>query len=505
MSAKLTLQEVDSELKSHGLKRIGEYRSPSLPVKCENEEGYVVYPRICNLRKKTVTRKFSVSNPDSIKNISLWINLNNKPFDLIGGQNFIKAKDKLTLKCRKCDEVFVATWDHIHSGAGCPFCSGNKVGSKNSCFTKRPDLLRYFEDPEQAKEILPNSRRSIKFLCPYCGSKKESPMYWVSYWGFSCKNCSDGVSTPEKFVSNLLKCLRINFIPQYSPEWSEGKRYDFFLNDFNLIIETHGRQHYVDNLSGYFAGNRNEKENDVIKERLAKINGYNYVTIDCRESSLDWLKENLVKELGNHLNFSNIDWKDIFVKSQNSFCRDSWNLWNAGLKSPLAISKKLGINRFTIINYLKRGSELGIVEYDPKEEMRKSARRTKINTRKSVNQYSLSGNFIKKWDGVIEVEKNLGIGNSGIYQCASGKLKSAAGFIWKFTDDNSPIEVIIRRPKKSNPINQYSRSGDFINKWESAQEASSKLGIRCDRILDCLENKAKSTKGFIWRFCDDYL
>ena len=54
------------------------------------------------------------------------------------------------------------------------------------------------------------------------------------------------------------------------------------------------------------------------------------------------------------------------------------------------------------------------------------------NITKEVNQYDLEGNFIKKWDSIMEVQRTLGIWNTNISACCLGKNKSAGGYIWKF-------------------------------------------------------------------------
>ena len=51
---------------------------------------------------------------------------------------------------------------------------------------------------------------------------------------------------------------------------------------------------------------------------------------------------------------------------------------------------------------------------------------------KSVFQYSLDGEFIRKWPSTIQIERDLGFSIGNISQCCNGKLKSAYGYIWKF-------------------------------------------------------------------------
>lgn len=58
-------------------------------------------------------------------------------------------------------------------------------------------------------------------------------------------------------------------------------------------------------------------------------------------------------------------------------------------------------------------------------------RRTK-KISKRVNQYDLSGNFIKTWDSMREIERKTNIHNQQISLCCLGKRKKAGGFIWRY-------------------------------------------------------------------------
>jgi hypothetical protein len=51
---------------------------------------------------------------------------------------------------------------------------------------------------------------------------------------------------------------------------------------------------------------------------------------------------------------------------------------------------------------------------------------------KNVLQFDKMGVFIKKWECISQVVKELNINRDGIENCARGKSKSSAGFIWKY-------------------------------------------------------------------------
>ena len=52
---------------------------------------------------------------------------------------------------------------------------------------------------------------------------------------------------------------------------------------------------------------------------------------------------------------------------------------------------------------------------------------------KKVNQYDLQDNFIKTWDSMMDIERELNIFRWNISKCCKGKLKTAWWYKWKIT------------------------------------------------------------------------
>ena len=49
-----------------------------------------------------------------------------------------------------------------------------------------------------------------------------------------------------------------------------------------------------------------------------------------------------------------------------------------------------------------------------------------------INQYSLDGNFIKRWNSISEASKELNLYHSNIIAVCKNKKRTAGGFIWKY-------------------------------------------------------------------------
>ena len=53
---------------------------------------------------------------------------------------------------------------------------------------------------------------------------------------------------------------------------------------------------------------------------------------------------------------------------------------------------------------------------------------------KPVIQFTKSGEFIKEYKSLMDVQRNLGYSQGNISGCCNGKRKSANGFFWKYKD-----------------------------------------------------------------------
>ena len=51
---------------------------------------------------------------------------------------------------------------------------------------------------------------------------------------------------------------------------------------------------------------------------------------------------------------------------------------------------------------------------------------------KKTLQYDLNDNFIKEWNCVRDIERELKISNEAISHCCTGKTKTAGGYKWKY-------------------------------------------------------------------------
>lgn len=51
---------------------------------------------------------------------------------------------------------------------------------------------------------------------------------------------------------------------------------------------------------------------------------------------------------------------------------------------------------------------------------------------KPIMQFNLNGNFIKEWECIYEIERELGIKHNNIIKVCKGERKTAGGYVWKY-------------------------------------------------------------------------
>ena len=50
--------------------------------------------------------------------------------------------------------------------------------------------------------------------------------------------------------------------------------------------------------------------------------------------------------------------------------------------------------------------------------------------KKPIVQFTKDGEFVKKWDGAVDVEREMAIPRQGIYNCCNGKQQTSGGYKW---------------------------------------------------------------------------
>lgn len=331
------------------------------------------------------------------------------------------TETKILHRCKIDGYEWLVTPHNILGGQKCPVCSGKSIGNppeyKNSIWAS--EYKEYFSkylSEEQMKSYMPCSTKRLDVICPDCGRHHNIKLLNLLRSGIVCV-CADGQSYPNKFMYNFLTQLKIEYIPEYSSEWSNRKKYDIFIPSLNCIIENHGGQHYEEcSLINYTL--KEEQENDEYKERLAKENGVEYyVVIDCRKSEIEFIKNSILRScLPTLLSFSSetINWEECGKFATSNLVKTAANLWNDGL-SIKNIANELKVAPTTITNYLKKAVTFEWCNYSKQESTNRRDAKG-LNSRKTKKVIRLSDLYI--YDCLTDASKNNNINRSTMtYYC----------------------------------------------------------------------------------------
>ena len=343
-------------------------------------------------------------------------------------------------KCIKDCYEGTCTHDNLLKMKGCPVCS-NKiiVCGINDIPTTHPWIVKYFIKGEsEARKYTYGSGAKIPMKCPDCGYEKVVRINSLTYQKFGCPRCDDGISMPNKIMFNLLSDSGIEFKNEYSPEWANGKRYDFYVEKYNTIIEMNGQQHYIKTFNNKPL--YKEIENDKYKESIAIKNGIKkYIQIDCRKSDFDFIEDSILNsDLCEVLNIKTVDWPVILEKSIKSKIVDVCEMWNSGTRME-DIMNKLKLSKSSVCRYLNVGNKLNMCNYCGKSEIAKAAIYVHGKPLEVLKNGISQGIFQSTQQASEYILKNFNVTvkRSSISRVCRGERKSHKGFTFKYIDENN--------------------------------------------------------------------
>lgn len=309
------------------------------------------------------------------------------------GEPTKRRNGDLNIHCDVCGQNFTRKRYSISTnktvGAGCPICA-KKIIIKgvNDVATTHPWTLEYFEDKNDAYTNPSGTLNRANIKCPICGNVKNIRIQNLINFGFRCEFCSDKVSAPNKFSRAFLSQLPIsNFKPEYSPEWISPKRYDnyFEYNGNKYILEMDGGFHYMDSTYNKNIKLEDVQEIDRYKDKCAKEHNIEIIRIDCRDLSLIKIQHKIEEsKLSNIFDLSIVDWGKCQIEATKNLIKDTCELFKQGIMVK-DIAKELNISKCTVRKYLKRGNEIGIVNYNTK--MRNSDYKTIDVYKEDTNEF----------------------------------------------------------------------------------------------------------------------
>lgn len=186
-------------------------------------------------------------------------------------------KDRVSLRCKVCNH----TWNAIASsplrGKGCAKCAG----------TLRKTHAQFIDQMQERHpdiEVLGNyinNREKVRCKCLRCnGIFMGIPHSMIDSW-HGCPHCASSVG--ERAIHIWLTRNNISHFVEYTFKDCKDIKplpFDFYLPDYNMVIEYDGRQHFEpNNYFGGVASFENLKQHDEMKNVFCMQNNISLLRI----------------------------------------------------------------------------------------------------------------------------------------------------------------------------------------------------------------------------------
>lgn len=132
----------------------------------------------------------------------------------------------------------------VISGRGCVLCGAEKVAAQSR--TPKDQFVQNLQSKYKNIELVSGyiaKKEYANFYCSSCGAKWTDIAFYVEKRG--CPQCNG--SYAESIIADVLQDYNINYIPQFSFSDCRDKKplpFDYYLPDYNILIEYDGEQHY---------------------------------------------------------------------------------------------------------------------------------------------------------------------------------------------------------------------------------------------------------------------
>lgn len=241
---------------------------------------------ICGGKKTTTTSDFILSAK----------NIHGEKYDY-SNVIYFNTVTKIPIICKKHGIFYQTPHHHIDRKQGCDKCRLDRMSEKFR--TPYEVFLNRANEIHKDKYIYPeliykNSTEKIKIICPLHGIFTQRVI--IHLLGCGCTKCST-VSKGEDAIRKFLKYKNIDYIEQYSIENYNRFKYDFYLPEYNLLIEYDGKQHFNKSSWGGEVELINIQKRDSVKNELAIKNNYKLLRISYKE--YNQIKDKIMDKINN--------------------------------------------------------------------------------------------------------------------------------------------------------------------------------------------------------------
>nr|QBK86638.1 MAG: HNH endonuclease [Marseillevirus LCMAC102] len=120
--------------------------------------------------------------------------------------------------------------------------------------------------------------------------------------------------------------------------------------------------------------------------------------------------------------------------------------------------------------------------------------------KRSVVKYSLSGEQLQTYSSMSEAAKNVNVHPSAISDACRKKIKTAAGYVWRYQGESCPTENV--KVGCVMKVEQLTKQGEIIKVWISISDAAKILNIASTHISSVCKGKRKTSGGYVWKYAN---
>jgi very-short-patch-repair endonuclease len=216
----------------------------------------------------------------------IWSDKNKEKCEAIA----LNSHEKFWFDCEFCGHDYNQSPDYkSYKGASCPYCTNkSRCGNCELCLQKSCFIYKDIwsdKNNEKCEEVAISSGKKYWFNCLICRHAYDQRPGDKSIKGTGCPHC---VNKTELKVANFLHEKNIIFKRQYKIK-DIKKYYDFYLPDFDLIIEIDGDQHFSQ-VSNWGCHEETMK-NDIQKMQTGMEDSISFLRIyqpDIFNDKIDW-------------------------------------------------------------------------------------------------------------------------------------------------------------------------------------------------------------------------
>ena len=247
------------------------HKSPYDHFKKTNPQGCP----ICGIRKRGIDQRLSIDEFVERANKG-----HNDKYDY-SKVIYVNTYTKVTIICPEHGEFEQSPHNHLPPGLnGCGICN-RKKRDDSMRLSQEEFIIRANEAHSNKYDysavVYESFHKLVTIICPEHGPFPQSPSSHLN--STSPRGCPRCYNKSEGRIAKYL--LKQHII--HRRFYIENKEFDFYLPDFNLLIERDGEQHYGDNRTSKLFGN--QETNDKYKTKLAIKHGYKMARIPY------WLSE----------------------------------------------------------------------------------------------------------------------------------------------------------------------------------------------------------------------